>query len=190
MRAWPVSHGHPALAVSGEASHTKDPGRYVRSRVAPADWDRVRRMVYARAGDRCEACGRGARRRAAGIQIQAHERWAFDDARRVQVLRRLIALCGGCARCGLSWVTHWGLASVKGRTEEALSHLLEVTGLSRDLAIGHVDEAFAVWEARSARTWDLDLGILTSAGVELAQSVSPARRAEIAAERLADERRR
>jgi hypothetical protein len=69
----------------------------VRSGVAPAEWDRVRRMVYRRAGDRCEACGRTADR-AAGIQIEAHERWAFDDARRVQVLRRLICLCGGGAR--------------------------------------------------------------------------------------------
>jgi hypothetical protein len=65
-----------------------------------------------------------------------------------------------------------------------------VTGLSRDLAVAHVDQAFALWEARSARTWDLDLSILTGAGVELARPVSPARRAEIAAGRLAAERRR
>ena len=65
----------------------------VRSGVAVADWDRVRRMVYRRAGDRCEACGR-ARDPAAGVRMEAHERWYFDDARGVQMLRRLICLSG------------------------------------------------------------------------------------------------
>ena len=155
----------------------------VRSGVAPAEWDRVRRMVYDRAADRCEMCGRG-RDRAAGIQMEAHEFWDYDDARGVQVLRRLICLCGG-ADVGCHGSIHWGLANVQGRTEGALAHLMRVTGMTRDLAAAHVEAAFEVWEARSARTWDLDLSILTSAGVELAQSVSPARRAEIAAERLA-----
>ena len=153
----------------------------VRSGVASADWDRVRRMVYHRAGDRCEACGR-ARDGAAGVQMEAHERWYFDDARRVQVLRRLICLCNGC-----HGTTHFGLANVQGRSEQALGHLIPVTGLSRGLAEAHVDEAFALWQERSARTWDLDLSILTSAGVELARPVSPARREEIARERLAAE---
>ena len=153
----------------------------VRSGVAPIEWDRVRRMVYRRAGDRCEACGR-ARDRAAGVQMEAHERWYFDDARRVQVLRRLICLCNGC-----HGTTHFGLANVQGRSAEALAHLITVTGLSRDLAEAHIEEAFALWQERSARTWDLDLSILTSAGVELARPVSPARREEIARDRLAAE---
>jgi len=154
----------------------------VRSGVAPVEWDRVRRMVYQRAGDRCEACGR-ARDPHAGVRIEAHERWYFDDARGVQVLRRLIALCGSC-----HGTTHFGLANVQGRAAEALGHLIAVTGTSRELAEAHVAEAFAVWEERSSRTWDLDLSILTAAGVTLARPVSPARRAEVARERLAAER--
>ena len=154
----------------------------VRSGVAAADWDRVRRMVYRRAGDRCEACGR-ARDQAAGVRMEAHERWYFDDARGIQVLRRLICLCGSC-----HGTTHFGLANVQGRAAEALGHLIAVTGTSRELAEAHVDEAFALWQQRSARTWDLDLSILTAAGVTLARPVSPARRAEVARERLAVER--
>jgi Domain of unknown function (DUF5710) len=156
----------------------------VRSGVAPADWDRVRRMVYRRAGDRCEACGR-ARDQAAGVRMEAHERWYFDDARGVQVLRRLICLCGSC-----HGTTHFGLANVQGRAAEALGHLIAVTGTSRELAEARVDEAFDVWQHRSARTWDLDLSILTAAGVALARPVSPAHRAEVARDRLAAERRR
>ena len=114
--------------------------------------------------------------------MEAHERWFFDDARRVQVLRRLICLCGDC-----HGTTHFGLANVQGRSAEALAHLITVTGLRGDLAEAHVEEAFAVWQDRSARTWDLDLSILTGAGVELARPVSTARREEIARERLAAE---
>jgi hypothetical protein len=156
----------------------------VRSGVAAAEWDRVRRMVYSRAGDRCEACGRG-RDPETGVRMEAHERWYFDDARGVQVLRRLICLCVGC-----HGATHFGLATVQGRDAEALEHLIAVTGTSRDLAEAHVAEAFGLWRQRSTRTWDLDLTILTAAGITLARPVSPARRDEIARGRLAAERAR
>ena len=152
-----------------------------RTGIAPVDWERTRRMVYERAGNRCEACKRAANP-AAGVRMEAHERWLFDDARGVQVLRRLICLCGAC-----HGATHWGLAQIQGRSSEALNHLMMVRGFSLERAAVHVGEAFEVWRARSARTWDLDLSILTCAGVELAREVSPARREEIARERLAVE---
>ena len=82
----------------------------VRTCVAAADWNWVRRMVYRRAADRCEACGRG-RDPETGVRMEAHERWAFDDARGVQALRRLICLCNGC-----HGATHFGLANVQGRS--------------------------------------------------------------------------
>jgi Domain of unknown function (DUF5710) len=156
----------------------------VRTCVAPGDWDRVRRMVYHRAGDRCEACGRR-RDPEMGIRMEAHERWDFDDARGVQVLRRLICLCNDC-----HGTTHFGLANIQGRSAQALEHLALVTGTSRELAEAHVADAFSLWQQRSARTWDLDLTILTTAGITLAKPVSPARRSEIARERLAAERAR
>ena len=153
-----------------------------RTGIAPVDWERTRRMVYERAGNRCEACKRAANP-AAGVRMEAHERWFFDDAQGVQVLRRLICLCGAC-----HGATHWGLAQIQGRSSEALNHLMMVRGFSLERAAVHIGEATEVWRERSARTWDLDLSILTGAGVELAREVSPARREEIARERLAAER--
>jgi len=47
----------------------------VRACVTPNDWERLARMVYSRAGHRCEACGAGLDR-AAGRRMEAHERWA------------------------------------------------------------------------------------------------------------------
>lgn len=67
-------------------------------------------MIYSRAGHRCEAC-HAPLDRTAGRQLEAHERWAYDDVTGVQALRRLICLCN----CHLS--THLGFANVTGRAD-------------------------------------------------------------------------
>ena len=134
----------------------------VRTCIADADWDRLRRMVYGRAAQRCEACGRGPDRRD-GPRLEAHERWDYDDSAGVQQLRRLICLCSWCHA-----VTHFGLTAVRGREDWALGHLQAVTGLDLEQAVAHVDAAFALWERRSARAWALDLSMLTGAGITLA----------------------
>lgn len=60
------------------------------------DWDRLRRMIYARAGQRCEACGLGSDRERQRW-LEAHERWSYLPATATtpptQVLTRLICLC-------------------------------------------------------------------------------------------------
>ena len=52
----------------------------------------IRRMITRRAGDACEICGAGEDREQQHW-LEAHERWAYDDASGVQTLRRLICLC-------------------------------------------------------------------------------------------------
>ena len=120
----------------------------VRTCIAPSAWDRLRRMVYGRAGQRCEACGAGPDP-ASGRRLEAHERWAYDDATGVQRLRHLICLCSWCHA-----VTHFGLTAVRGREEWALAHLQAVTGLDLERAVAHVNAAFALWQRRSARGVD------------------------------------
>lgn len=133
----------------------------VRSCVSEQDWERLRRMIVSRAGQRCEVCGRPADRMA-GRWLEAHERWAYDTVASVQALRRLICLCTQCHQ-----VTHFGLATIKGRDVEALDHLCAVTRWSRQDAELHIEAAFEAWHALSRTTWDLDLGILTGAGVSV-----------------------
>ncbi|GAA2398963.1 hypothetical protein GCM10010420_26590 [Streptomyces glaucosporus] len=146
----------------------------VRSCVAPKDWERLRRVITRRAGHRCEVCGaagdRGAKR-----WLEAHERWVFDDAARVQTLKRLICLCTDCHT-----VTHFGYAEVRGLGARALAHLMKVTGMTGAEARRHVDAAFAVWEERSRAVWRLDLGILTGAGIALAPPPGAGDRARVA----------
>ncbi|WP_202034976.1 DUF5710 domain-containing protein [Streptomyces albus] len=154
----------------------------VRSCVAPRDWERLRRMITSRAGQRCEACGRGedrGRRR----WLEAHERWDYDEDSGVQRLRRLVCLCTACHT-----VTHFGLAEVRGERETALAHLRSVTGMTEAGAEAHVRAAFALWRQRSARAWTLDLRMLTGAGVTVL-SPPPAAGREETARRSADRQR-
>ena len=152
----------------------------VRSCVTQRDWERLRRMILGRAGHRCEVCGRG-EDRAVRRWLEVHERWSYDDVGGVQALRRLICLCTDCHS-----TTHFGLAQLKGTDSAALAHLCAVTGMSMRQALAHVDDAFALWRARSLRSWSLDLAPLTTAGVTLAQPPDPLSRAAEAARALRD----
>jgi hypothetical protein len=149
----------------------------VRSCVSQQDWERLRRMLLRRAGNRCEICQQG-EDRAIQRWLEAHERWSYDEARTTQSLRRLICLCSDCHR-----TTHFGLAQLRGQADAAFDHLRTVTGLTTDQARSHIDDAFAVWQRRSTRTWTLDLSPLTAAGITLAEPPHPDDRADVATAR-------
>jgi hypothetical protein len=150
----------------------------VRSCVSERDWERLRRMITGRAGRQCEVCGQS-EDRSAGRWLEAHERWAYDDAAHVQSLRRLICLCTDCHT-----VTHFGLATIQGRDTQALRHLRTVTGLSARDAHVLIEAAFELWHQRSRLDWALDLGILTGAGVTVRRPPAASERAGTAAREL------
>jgi hypothetical protein len=128
----------------------------VRSAVDPADWDRLRRHVYRRAGHRCEACGTGR------CRLEAHERFTYDAQTGIQRLVRLVCLCDWCHTA-----THMGMAGVRGVRTEAIAHLMAVTGMSPAEADDHIGEAFARWERRSGIRWHVDLAVIAAAGIRL-----------------------
>ncbi|HEY6798906.1 MAG TPA: hypothetical protein VI248_29855 [Kineosporiaceae bacterium] len=132
-----------------------------RSCISQRDWERVQRMVVGRAGARCEVCGAG-RDAQAQRWLEVHECWAYNDADRVQSLRRLICLCTRCHQA-----THFGLAQVRGTAAAARAHLLTVTGMTQPQAEQHITTAFQVWPQRSQHAWALDLTLLTAAGIDL-----------------------
>ena len=146
-----------------------------RSAIAPVDWERTRRMVLRRVGDRCEVCHRGPDRDL-GRHLAVHERWAFDERRFIQHLRRLICLCSDC-----HLTTHMGFARVKGKDAEATQHLCTVTGMSSAETEAHIEVAFELWGQRSQHTWKLDLSCLTGAGIEVVQPPAPDARAALTA---------
>lgn len=159
----------------------------VRYCVAPSDWDRIRKMVYRRAGWKCEACG-ARPDRARKQWLEAHERWAYlPDGpaalradRPVQKLVRLIALCTACHE-----VTHYGRAEVMGNGARALVHYMDITGMDLSDAEMHIEVAFEVWAMRGHVDWDLDVSMLTDVGITIVRPAPRSVRAAIADRRLA-----
>ena len=148
----------------------------VRSCVSQRDWERLRRMVTGRAAGRCEICGAG-EDRDRHRWLEAHERWTYDAAAARQTLRRIICLCTDCHT-----VTHFGLATLRGDDAAAFVHLMGVTGMSRAQAQAHVREAFQTWQARSEKTWELDLTMLTGAGIAVRPPPEADQRARLASD--------
>ncbi len=83
----------------------------VRSCVTDTDWGGC--AARSCGGHRCEAC-RAPADRQGGRGLEVHERWSYDEMTGVQALRRLVALCPACHT-----TTHYGLAEVTGRADEA-----------------------------------------------------------------------
>jgi hypothetical protein len=146
----------------------------VRSCISKRDWLRLRLMVTSRAGHHCEACG-AADNPADRQFFDVHERWLYNDNTSTQKLIRLICLCRPCHE-----TTHYGFARISGRAEIAFHHLMAVTGMTEDQANQHIDTAFSLFDARSAHHWDLDLTVLTDAGIAVAAPPSAAQRATFA----------
>lgn len=119
----------------------------LRSELAPAEWDAVKKKTYQLAGHRCQACsGRGPRH-----PVEAHERWDFNGNTGMQTLLRVIALCPACHEA-----THFGLASLNGRARQAKDQLMKVAGMTELQANRHVREAMETYRVRSSQEWTLD----------------------------------
>ena len=123
----------------------------VRSNVSQKTWDLLRRHSYHQAGYRCQICGgKGARH-----PVECHEIWHYDDQGKHQKLMGLISLCPACHQ-----VKHIGLATVRGKRQEATRHLAKVNGWSSEQAEEYINQAFDIWRERSQHQWTLDLSWL------------------------------
>ncbi len=142
----------------------------VRSCVSARDWERLRTLVYGRAGNRCEACGASVNREHQ-VWLEAHERWDYHHTSRTQRLRRLVCLCTRCHQA-----THFGYAEVTGRAEAALAHLCAVNHWTRADAEAHIAAAASMWRFRSETDWALDLSILTGVGITPQPPPTPVQR--------------
>lgn len=92
---------------------------------------------------------------------------------------RIVALCADCHE-----VTHMGLAQVRGKRNFALKHFMNVRNCNSDVAERHIKEAFDVWEQLNQFDWELDLSIITNAGLTLLNKVETKNRKIIAEEIL------
>lgn len=142
----------------------------VRYCVDPADWIRLSKGIRQRASHACEVCS-------SNENLEAHERWSFDEEQRIQTLKRIICLCKLCHQ-----TTHYGLAQLRGLEDEVFAHLKAVNEWEDHEASAHVSNAFELWLERSQRTWELDLSIIEGAGIGILRPVKRDDRAGLADE--------
>lgn len=121
----------------------------LRSVLSRADWDRVRKDAYARAGGKCCICGARGR-------LEAHERWSYDESNAVQKLEDVVALCPRCHE-----VVHISRTQLVGRGAEAEAHFMRVNGCSQmefHAALGEANEAYR--RRNRIEGWTTDLSWL------------------------------
>ena len=87
--------------------------------LSPADWDKVRKDAYRRAGYRCRICGAKGR-------LEAHEKWRYDEENRLQKLEDVLALCHNCHQ-----VKHISRTYLVGNGADAAEHFMLVNGCSQ-----------------------------------------------------------
>jgi hypothetical protein len=115
-------------------------------------WDKLRKQVYAKAGDACEICG-------SKRKLNCHEVWKYNDRNYIQKLKGFRALCNMC-----HFVAHFGFAGVLASQgdldlDAVIKHFMKVNKVDRETFENHRDKSFAIWAQRSIRKrWHSDLG--------------------------------
>jgi len=133
-------------------------GANLRSVLPKADWDRLRKAQYKKAGYVCEVCGgKGPRH-----PVECHEIWYYDDETNIQRLDGLVALCPTCHA-----VKHLGRTFAIGQGTRALNHLMRVNEWNQTDAEYYVEAVFEQWSQRSQHTWTLDISWIEQHGVSI-----------------------
>ena len=148
----------------------------VRYCVAEEDWNLLRKHIYERAKNQCEVCGIYGGKSGAN-KLEAHERWSYMQGEQgnVQKLERLIALCRAC-----HLATHYGFACNTGFQKQAYNQLLWVNGFQPEQLQGHLKFSQELYHSRSEVKWDLDLSLISNAGLKIVRPVNCDERDEIA----------
>lgn len=122
----------------------------LRTLLKPKMWDVLRKDAYARADGRCMICSRKVTR------LEAHERWSFDEKKKIQKLTEIIAVCHSCHS-----VIHIGRTQLMGDEEKAIEHYMRVNACS------YADYRKKLGEANDRHKllnrvdeWQLDLTVL------------------------------
>lgn len=129
----------------------------LRSELPKAQWDKIRKASYEKAGHVCEICGDTGKNQGVKHAVECHEIWDYikEGNKRTQKLIGVISLCPNCHK-----VKHPGLANVKGEIEIVYSQLMKVNGMKRSEAENYLELVFGLWQEQSKYSWELDISWL------------------------------
>lgn len=127
----------------------------VRTTVKTDEWDKIRKLSYAAAGNKCEICGDTGKNQGKRHAVECHEIWDYDDENHIQKLIGLISLCPFC-----HMTKHIGRAIAMGAEKVCYTQLAKVNKWTPEQIQKHIVESFEVHKERSKHEWKLDISIL------------------------------
>ena len=135
----------------------------VRSYLGHADFNRLKKAVFARAGYRCEICLENGFEQGHQHPVECHEVFEYDEVKGTQKITALMSLCPNCHS-----VKNIELSRAKSddEFEAAMTQLAKINGWSKVQAQTYYQHALHVWKERSKKSWELDLDMLNGTGLQ------------------------
>jgi hypothetical protein len=128
----------------------------VRSMVTTAEWNKIRKLSYASANNKCEICGDDGLNQGYKHRVECHEVWEYNDKDNTQKLVKLISLCPTCHA-----VKHIGRAIAMGKEQVCFKQMGKVNKWTPEQIQEHIVESFELHKTRSKHKWGLDLSLLS-----------------------------
>ena len=139
--------------------------RSVKNALDASDWKRLSNGLRQRSNHTCELCGAVEDpKREEYLDVIA--RWHYNDASKVQTMKRLVSACQKCVRA-----TNYGYSKLVGEETVVRHHFKAATGCDDEFLDNHICDAFGLWTQRSSNNqkWTMDLSLLTDNGIRLRQ---------------------
>jgi len=135
----------------------------VRGYLGHAEFNRLKKAVFVRAGYRCEICLENGFEQGHQHPVECHEVFEYDDLKGTQKISALMSLCPRCHS-----VKNIELSRAKSdeEFEVAMAQLAKVNGWSKPQAQTYYQHALHVWKERSKKPWDLNLDLLDGTGLQ------------------------
>lgn len=143
----------------------------VRTTLKAKLWDKIRFLVYEKAGNKCEICGETGLEQGYKHRVECHEIWKYDDERLIQKLVGLIALCPTCHQA-----KHIGRAFAIGKQDVVIEKLMTVNKWNEEKTAQVITEAFEVNRERSKHNWKMDISLLNKPPFSLDIKPKPKRK--------------
>lgn len=128
----------------------------VRTCLSTSDWDKIRKISYANANNKCEICGDTGKNQGYNHNVECHEIWQYDEETLTQKLTGLISLCPKC-----HMVKHIGRSIAIGKVDVCYRQLSKVNKWTQSQIQKHIVESFDKHKLLSKHQWILDISMLS-----------------------------
>jgi DNA helicase-2/ATP-dependent DNA helicase PcrA len=114
----------------------------LRSELSQTDWDTIKKNV--REKGECAFC------HTKTDQLDAHERWIYDDVHHIQKLLEIVPVCKSCHAA-----IHFGFTNTRGQeaAEKAMQWFMDINHLTELEAFTEYENACDLWTERSEYQW-------------------------------------